>query len=401
MPKNPLSRGEFVALMGMLMATIALSIDTMLPALGMIATDLSPRDANRAQLVITSFVLGMGLGTFFAGPLADRFGRKPVLVAGSVLFVLSSLAAYLANSLEILLVARVIQGIGASGPRVIVTTVVRDLYHGREMAKMTSLVMIVFTLVPAIAPSLGAAILNFAGWRDIFAVFVVFSFISATWFLVRLPETLDPANRRSLKFKRLKEALSEIFRNPMIRLCVAAQTLCYAALFSVLSSAHQVFAEVFDREAGFPLWFALMAVIAGSASVLNAALVQRIGMLRLVKLTLNMLLGATVVMFLATQANLPAPIYFAAFFCWMTSIFFQAGMTLGNLVALSMGPLGHIAGTAASAITATATVCSVLIAVPIGLAYNGTLVPLVIGIFICVCGARILIGRVTPDFDPN
>jgi len=399
MAKPSLSRGEFVALMGMLTATIALSVDTMLPGLGQIALELSPQDVNKAQLIITSFVLGMGMGTFFMGPLADRFGRKPVLLGGASLYVIACLWAYFAQSLEAVLVARVVQGFGASGPRVIVTTVVRDLYAGREMAKISSLVMIVFTLMPAIAPSFGALILSFAGWREIFLTFVVFSFISSTWFCLRLPETLEPANRRSLRFRRLKEALVEIFSNPMIRLCVMVQTLCYTSLFALLSSAHQIFADVFDREASFPAWFALVALMAGSASVLNAALVQRLGMLSLVKITLNGLMAITALVLISTQFTLGDPIAFAVFLIWMTAVFFQAGMTLGNLVALSMGPLGHIAGTASSAITAVATVMSVVLAVPIGLAFNGTLIPLLIGVLLCVTVGRVLLGRVDPAFD--
>ncbi|WP_420863602.1 MFS transporter [Algirhabdus cladophorae] len=399
MTRRTPSRGEFVALMGMLTATIALSVDTMLPGLGAIADELSPSDANKAQLIITSFVLGMGMGTFFMGPLADRFGRKPVLLAGAGLYVIACIWAYLAQSLESVLVARVAQGIGASGPRVIVTTLVRDLYKGRDMAKITSLVMIVFTLMPAVAPSLGAVIINLAGWREIFLAFVVFAFMSSAWFMARMPETLLPENQRSLRFRRLKEALSEIFSNPMIRLCVMVQALCYTVLFAMISSAHQVFADVFDREASFPAWFALVALLAGSASILNASLVQRLGMLTLIKATLNVLIVITAAVLISTFAGLSVQTSFYIFLIWMTSIFFQAGMTLGNLVALSMGPLGHIAGTASSAITAVATITSVVLAVPIGLAFNGTLIPLLLGILGSIIVARVLMGRVDAGFD--
>ena len=135
---KPLSQGEFVALIAALFATIALSIDAMLPALPEIAASLSPDAPNRAQLVITSFVFGMGLGTLFAGPLADAFGRKPVIMAGSLLFVCAAVACYFAETLEVLLIARVVQGFGAAAPRTVSMALMRDLYKGREMAKIMS-----------------------------------------------------------------------------------------------------------------------------------------------------------------------------------------------------------------------------------------------------------------------
>ncbi|WP_372833859.1 MFS transporter, partial [Puniceibacterium confluentis] len=150
-----MSRVEFIALIAMLFATIAFSIDSMLPALPEIGAALSPGNLNRVQLVITSFVLGMGIGTFFTGPLSDTFGRKPVVLCGAILYIVASLVAARAQSLEVLLAARVVQGLGAAGPRVVALAIIRDLYQGRGMARIMSFVMIVFTLVPAIAPSMG------------------------------------------------------------------------------------------------------------------------------------------------------------------------------------------------------------------------------------------------------
>ncbi|NVK58951.1 MAG: MFS transporter, partial [Rhodobacteraceae bacterium] len=167
-PDTVPGRPEFIAMLAMLFATIAFSIDAMLPALPEIGAELTPDDVNRAQLVVTSFVLGMGIGTFFTGPLSDTFGRKPVVLAGATLYVVMSLVAAQEDSLELLLVARLFQGLGAAGPRVVALAIVRDLHSGREMARIMSFVMMIFTIFPALAPSMGAVIIDLSSWRGIF-----------------------------------------------------------------------------------------------------------------------------------------------------------------------------------------------------------------------------------------
>ncbi|NNL72836.1 MAG: MFS transporter, partial [Silicimonas sp.] len=183
--RSPISRVELIALMGMLTATVAFSIDAMLPALPEIGVALNPAEPQRAQLVIAAFVLGLGVGTLFTGPLSDAFGRRPVAVAGAVIYSAAALYAATADSLDAVLVARAVQGLGAAGPRVVTLAIIRDLFAGRQMARITSYVMMVFTLVPVLAPSLGAGIAWAFGWRAIFLSFAVFSFISITWLLLR------------------------------------------------------------------------------------------------------------------------------------------------------------------------------------------------------------------------
>ena len=180
-PVKPLSKGEFVALMAALSATVAMSIDAMLPALPEIAASLAPEAPNRAQLVVTSFVFGMGLGTLFAGPLSDAFGRKAMILAGSSLYIGAAIACFFANSLDLLLVARVVQGFGAAFPRIVSLALMRDLFRGREMAKVMSFVMMVFALVPAVAPLMGQAVISVSGWQTIFLVYIGFAAITMTW----------------------------------------------------------------------------------------------------------------------------------------------------------------------------------------------------------------------------
>lgn len=190
-----MGRAEFVAMMAMLVATVAYTIDAMLPALPAIGTELSPDAPNQAQLVIGSFVLGLGVGTFFVGALSDAYGRKRVIIWGAGVYCAGAVLALLAPTLETLLAARVLQGLGAAAARVVAMAIIRDLYKGREMARLMSFIMLVFTLVPAIAPMAGAGIIALYEWRGIFVSFLVFSGISVLWMATRLAEPL-PHDRR-------------------------------------------------------------------------------------------------------------------------------------------------------------------------------------------------------------
>ena len=380
-PALRLAQGEFIALIAMLFATIAFSIDAMLPALPRIAQELTPGNPNAAQLIITSFVLGIGLGTLVAGPLSDSFGRKPVIVAGAALYCLAAAVAYMAPTLETVLAARLVQGLGAAGPRVVSLALVRDLYKGREMARVVSFAMMIFALAPAFAPLLGSAIIAGFGWRGIFLAFIAFSAIAMLWLTTRQPETLPVALRRRLRAGPLWQALREVLDHRVVVSAMVVQTLVFACLFATLSSIQPIFDQSFGRAGGFPLWFGLIAALASSASLLNATLVVRLGMRFLITVTLGAQVVASLTMAgLTAFGLLPEGLDFALYIAWTTSVFFMAGLTLGNLNALALEPMGHIAGMAASVTGALATVGSVLLAVPLGLAFDGTPVPLALGI---------------------
>ena len=391
-----MGRVEFIALCAMMFATIAFSIDAMLPALPQIGAELSPGDLNRAQLIVTSFVLGMGIGTAFTGPLSDAFGRKPVILAGGALYIAAAAVAWASASLEWVLAARIAQGLGAAGPRIATLAVIRDFYAGREMAKLVSFVMIIFTLVPALAPLMGAAIVIGFGWRGIFAAFILFSAISMIWMLVRLRESLAVENRRPFRAGLLWAAIKELFAHPSVRVSIAVQTLIFGMLFSMLSSVQQVYDLTFASGAAFPLWFGAIALMSGSAGFLNAALVMRVGMRRLVSVSLAVQLFVSGLMVGLTLFDPAQPVLFAAFLFWQFSLFFMMGMTIGNLNAIAMEPMGHIAGMAASAMGAVSTVLAAVIGAPVGLAFDGTPLPLAVGVFvmaIVACGLMILLRR--------
>lgn len=384
-PSHGMSKAEFIALVAMMFATIAFSIDAMLPALPEIGTQLSPSDPNRAQLILTSFVLGMGIGTFFTGPLSDAFGRKPIIVAGAALYILSSAVAWAASSLELVLFARITMGLGAAGPRVVALAIVRDLYSGREMAKLMSLAMMIFTLVPAFAPLLGAGIIAFSGWRGIFVAFALFAIIVVLWMGLRLPEPLPRENRRPFRLPLLLGAVKEMIQHPTVRLSILVQTLCMGMLFTMLTMVQPIYDQIYDSRDSFPFWFGFVALMSGSASLLNAALVVRVGMRRMVTWSLAAQIVFSAAMLILAGLPISTNAAFALFVAWQTSVFFMAGTTLGNLNAMAMEPMGHIAGMAASVIGAIATVLAAAIAAPIGLLFDGTLLPVTLGILIMCC----------------
>lgn len=372
---KPLRQGEFVALMAVLFATVAISIDAMLPALPQIANMLSPNAPNRAQLVITAFVFGMGVGTLFVGPLADIYGRKPVMVWGAGLYISGALACYFATSLEMLLLARVLQGLGAAAPRVVGTAMIRDQYQGRSMARILSLVMMIFTIVPAVAPLMGQAVIHLAGYHAIFLVYIVFSMLTMAWLILRQPETL--AKARPLSVVSLLQAAHELAHSKTVIAVTLTQSLLLAALFSTLSSQQGIFEMQFNRGASFPMWFAVIALASALGSVVNARVVMRLGMVRVVTVSIG---GMLILSILVALANLAGIFAFPLHMLWSIAMFALMALSMGNLNAMAMEKVGHIAGMASSMITAISTVISVIFAIPVGLAFNGTALPLYLGV---------------------
>lgn len=385
---------EFTAMLAVLFATLAFSIDAMLPALPQIGAELSPDALNRAQLVLSAFVLGMGVGTFFVGPISDATGRKVAIAGGFALYVVASVTAHYAQSLEILLAARAVQGIGASAPRVAGVAMLRDLYAGREMARIMSFVMMVFMVVPALAPLVGQTIILFFDWRAIFLVYILFALFAFSWLWLRQAETLAPERRRALTPHNLWSAFREVVGNREVRLYTVAMTLGYGQMFALLSSIQQIFDQTYDRGGSFPLWFAGIAAVSATGSFINSAFVMRLGMRRIVILAYS---GATLLSLLALALLGPGLVSgdagFLAFYVWGTSVFFIAGLTFGNLNALAVQKMGHIAGMATSIVTAISTMLATLIAGPVGLAFDGTERPAIVTAVICSAFALWLMTR--------
>lgn len=388
-----LPQGELIALLAFLFATVAFSIDAMLPALPELAAQLTPDDVNRAQLILTSFVAGMGLGTLFAGPLSDAIGRRRAMGIGFAIYLAATGAALLANSLEMILVARFVQGLGAAGPRIVGTALVRDMYQGREMARITSFVMMVFMIVPALAPSIGQLFIWAAGWHGVFVGFLIFGSVGWAWFLLRQPETLPPAARRPLRFGTLWAGVREVLSDREILLATVVLTLGFGQMFALLSSAQQLFGEAYGKGVQFPLWFAALALLSATGTVVNVRLVMRIGMFRIARNAYLMQVFVAGLFLLTLWTGiLPQPLRFPVFFLWAVSVFTMAGLTFGNLNAIAMQRKGHIAGMTASVVSALSTLGAVLIAAPVGLAYDGTAMPAAIAALVCSALAWTIMG---------
>ncbi|MFY0597188.1 MAG: multidrug effflux MFS transporter [Cognatishimia sp.] len=395
--KPRLSQPEFIALIAMLFSTIALSIDAMLPALTQMGQQLSPENPENATLVVGIFVIGMGIGTFFAGPLSDAYGRKPVILIGFAIYTIGALWAGSASDLEGVLMGRFLQGLAVAGPRVAAVALVRDLYSGEKMASIMSFAMTVFALVPAVAPALGQFIMLSFGWRAIFYSFAIFAFIVSLWVGVRQPETNQKESRRPLSATSIWSAVKECFANRVFRYSVMTQVVVYAALFSEVSTIQPVYAQTFDSADTFPLFFAASALISMPASAINARLVLKFGMRVMIKSALTGIVLATVIGLALWLTNLMNVWIFCV---WVTCVFVSIGFVLGNLNALAMEPLGHVAGMAASISGAISAVLAALLAIPISLSFDGTPLSLIAGVLVFETIALLLMLRLGPREQP-
>ncbi|MBF9042116.1 MFS transporter [Rhodobacterales bacterium HKCCE4037] len=396
-PIPRLSTPEFIALMGMMFATIAFSIDAMLPALPEIATELTPDNMNYAQLVITSFVLGMGAGTLLTGPISDTFGRKPVILAFTALYILGAALAWAAGSMELLIAARIVQGFGAAGPRVVALALVRDLYSGREMARIVSFVMLVFTIFPAVAPLIGQGIITLFDWRAIFVAFLLFSLISVGWLTIRQPETLPPPMRRPMRVKSLWDGAKEALSLRQMQLSILVQTLIFGLLFGTISSIQPIFDLAYGRGEEFHWYFFVIALLAAPAAPLNGWLVVRVGMRPLVRTALWVQATLSTLMAIVLLSSMAGPAEFWIYFVWTVSVFCLMGFTIGNLNALALEPLGHIAGLAASIMGGLATIAGAAVGALVGQLFTGTATPLAISVAILTIIAAILMRFMPRD----
>ena len=368
-----ISTAEFVAIMAMLVATVAISIDGMLPALSIIADELTPLRPNNAQMILSFFVAGMAAGTLIVGPLSDSFGRKPIIYYGASLYIFTSAVCVLSPSLEVILISRFLQGVGASAPRVVAQALVRDFYKGREMARISSFIMIIFALVPAIAPLLGSFVMLAFNWRFIFLMFIAFVAVSTMWMTFRIDESVTKEKRIEFNLKQVGLAFKEVLSNQMILTAIITLVFAYGILFIGIFLIQPVFEQVFDRASTFPYWFATIALLAASSSYVNARLVRKLGMRMLTSIAFRaQVCFSALVFFVYWLGYFEGQFGFFCFLFWMFSIFFQAGLTMGNLTALAMEPVGHIAGTAASLVSAIATIGSVLLAAIVGQFFDGT-----------------------------
>lgn len=373
-PTRPLGFGEFVTLLAFMVSIVALATDIMLPALDVIGHDLGVDNPNDVQLIVSSLFLGFGVGQLLAGPLSDSFGRKPVIYGGYALFLLGCAMSLWAQSWEMMIAGRILQGLGAASPRIVTLALVRDGMAGREMARIMSVVMAVFILVPCLAPALGEGVIALSGWRATFAVLMISGVAACVWCALRQPETLPPARRRAFGPGPLWAAFRDVCASRIAVGYTLASGLIFGAFLTYLSTAQQVFAVAFDAGDLFALYFAIAAASIGVASLVNSLLVMRMGMRPLSVAALIGLIALSLAL-LAWAATGPMP--FALFMAWLLAAFFCVGILFGNLNAIAMEPLGHIAGMAAALIGAVSNFISLPIAWYVGHLFDGTAIPLV------------------------
>lgn len=389
MIKSKSSPFEFIALMASLMSIVALAIDALLPALDYIGFSIGITQAVDNQLLITMIFLGLGLGPLFFGPISDSLGRKPVVFMGFGVFIIASLICVFSDSLEMMVAGRILQGIGLSAPRTISIAMVRDTYSGDYMARIMSFITSVFLLVPVIAPAMGKFVLDHYNWQAIFYIQLIFSVLVSFWFWKRQPETL-------LIEKRIKFSTA-IFANGLKELSKSKRTIGFTMIsgfvtgsFMVyLSTAQQIFQTQYNLKEQFPYIFAGLSIAIGSATFLNATLVLKYGMEKMVTAALISFFSFSllyIVLFLNT-AN-PSIGVLLAFFGLQ---FFAIGFLFGNLRALAMEPIGHIAGIGAAITGFLSTMMAVPISTFIGKFVTATALPLFIGFLICSTMALLIL----------
>lgn len=369
---------EFVVLMAVMSSLIAFSIDAMLPALPQIASDLGIARENDRQMIVTALFLGLALSQLVYGPVSDTIGRKPTIYWGFGIFLVGTLMCTFSINFEIMLLGRLLQGIGAAGPRIVSIALIRDLYQGRAMAKILSLVTTVFIVVPVIAPSIGQGILFFAEWRAIFVVLLLQGIIGFVWFTWRQPETLPTERRASFSLRRILIAFREACSNRFTLGYTIMAGLIFGAFIGYLTSTQQILQEQYGLGEMFPIYFGANALAFGVASLVNAKLVMRLGMRRLAAIGLVTSSLLSVAFFVVTLLSAGHPPLWSLM-TYLMAIFFSVGILFGNFNALSMEPMGHIAGIAAAVVGSLTTLISTVLGNILGQAYDGTVRPMIFG----------------------
>ncbi|MGF1625048.1 MAG: multidrug effflux MFS transporter [Alphaproteobacteria bacterium] len=367
---------EFVALIAFMMALTALSIDIMLVALPDIGVSFALDDPNDRQYVITAYLLGFAIGQPIYGPLSDWYGRKPMLYAGTALFIVGALLAVIAPDYTTLLLARGVQGLGAAAARVIAVAIVRDRFAGRGMSRVMSFVIMTFIIVPIIAPSIGTAVLLVGDWRWVFLALLVAAVVLLLWFGIRLPETLTDDNRMPLRRATLWAAVRLLVTDRQTFGYTVATGFIFGNLMAYVGSAEQMFVDGFGVGDAFPLYFGAVAAVMIPASMANARLVERLGMRRLSHLAL---VAQVVACGVVGLFGFPGDMPLAGFCAFLAVAFFCFGVMMPNFNAIAMEPLGRLAGTGSSFIGFYSTAAGAILGSMIGQAFDGTVQPFLIG----------------------
>ncbi len=394
-----LSLAEFVPLMALATAIDAMSIDAMLPALPAIGADLGVSETTQLQLIIQLMFGGFAIGQLLGGPIADSFGRKKAFYVGLSIYLAGTVLAIFAPTFSIFLTARVLQGLGASIPLVVLAALVRDQYEGAPMARIMSLIGGVFITVPIIAPLLGQGILLVWHWKMIFVMFLVLAVVVTIWFGIRQPETLPVEKRAPFRMSSFAASFLEAATHPIALPFMIAEGFVFGAFLPYLASAQHIFQDIYGQGTAFVFYFSSLAVALGIAFFANSALVLRFGMQRLTMGAMLYVVALALLMLAVTFALGGEPPLWL-FMGYLLATFFGVGFVFGNLNALTMEPLGHIAGIGAAVLGTVSTFVGMALGILVGWWIDGTVVPLIAGIAVYFAVAFLLVryaeaGRAT------
>ncbi|MDA8595235.1 multidrug effflux MFS transporter [Flavobacteriaceae bacterium] len=389
MENQKTSNLEFIALMASLMALASLSIDALLPGLDAIGKAVGTVDPQENQYIIFSIVLGLGIGQLFSGALSDSIGRKPVMYLGCIIFAGASLICIFSNSLELMLVGRLLQGVGLSGPRSVSIAMIRDKYAGNIMAKIMSYITVIFILAPIIAPTFGKFLMDLWGWESIFYSQLIFGIIVTLWLYTRQEETLVKKDRKKWNYTLFTQGIQVFFKAPSAVIYTVISGVISAPFLTYISASHQIFSDQYNLGEIYPYIFSALAGGIGLATFINGSLVMKYGMRKMAVYPM-LVMGLTSLLYIllfGSQGNPSSSI----FITFLAVILFSMGFVFGNINALAMQPLGRIAGIGSSINGFLSTLISVPLAALLGHYIQDSAIALFIGFFVFCVSSLVLI----------
>jgi len=383
---------ELIVLLAIYTSIGALSIDLQLPAMPLILQSFGLTENNQQQWIITAYMLGFASAQIFYGPISDSVGRKPVLLFGLGLYIFASLLCLWTESYFGFLAARALQGVGAAAARIMVNAITRDFFKGNEMARVTSLVMIIFIMVPVMAPSLGSLILWLGPWQHILYVFVLFGLLALVWTLVRLPESLTTEHKKPLSFHQLKNTFLKVIKEPVSMAFAVVSGVIFSGFMAYLNSAEQLFSHIYEVKQYFPYIFGVIALFFGLAAFINSKIVMKYGAVKVTYFAMIVMVITNLLMWVLSYlfAGLPP---LALFIVVLVIVNVCIGLIYGNVMAIAMYPLGAHAGMGASVIGMVSALIAAGLGIFISQQLTNTIMPVVSGFFMTSLLALIITNR--------